>query len=138
MGGNGSKMRGNLDNSATREFKEVFFISNNIKVVQLKDNKKRVRLPEESNTPNRIYVIFNKDGTLKSIGKYGSDCLKKFEIHFDHKHDGLQPHYHKWIYKGENARGPMTSGNGKHSKTVAHAPTKRMIELIKKIKLYAP
>lgn len=76
MGGNGSKMRGNLDNSATREFKEVFFISNNIKVVQLKDNKKRVRLPEESNTPNRIYVIFNKDGTLKSIGKYGSDCLK--------------------------------------------------------------
>lgn len=36
MGGNGSKMRGNLDNSATREFKEVFFISNNIKVVQLK------------------------------------------------------------------------------------------------------
>lgn len=136
MGANGSKASGALDNPVNREFKIVFFISKNIEVVQLKNDNQRVRLPEESNTPNRVYVVQNRDGTLKSIGRYDSNCLKKFEMHFDHEHEGMKPHYHKWVSKGENARGPETKGTGKHSKTVAHPLTKGMMKLYDKIKRY--
>jgi len=47
MGANGSKASGALDNPDNREFKSVFFISENIEVVQLRNEKQRVRLPEE-------------------------------------------------------------------------------------------
>lgn len=136
MGANGSKASGALDNPVNREFKSVFFISKNIEVVQLKNDKQRVRLPEESNTPNRVYVVQNKDGTLKSIGRYDSNCIKKFEMHFDHEHDGLKPHYHKWVSKGGTARGPETRGNGKNARTIAHPLTKGMMKLYEKIKNY--
>ncbi|MCM1143002.1 MAG: hypothetical protein NC453_30930 [Muribaculum sp.] len=138
MGANGSKASGALENSQNREFDTQFFISKNIEVVQLRNANQRVRLPEESHTPNRVYVVFNKDGTLKSIGRYGSDCLKKFEMHFDHEHDGLQPHYHKWVSKGGTARGPETKGSGKNSRTIAHPFTKGMMKLYTKVKYYAP
>lgn len=138
MGANGSKASGVLDNPDNREFKSVFFFSKDIEVVQLKNDKQRVRLPEESNSPNRVYVVYNKDGSLKSIGRYGSNCLKKFEMHFDHEHDGLQPHYHKWVSKGGTARGPETRGTGKNSRTIAHPLTKGMMKLYNKIKDYTP
>lgn len=137
MGANGSKASGALDNPDNREFKSVFFISKNIEVVQLKNVNQRVRLPEESNTPNRVYVVYNKDGSLKSIGRYDSNCLKKFEMHFDHEHDGMRPHYHKWVSKGMTARGPETKGSGKHAKTIAYPLTKGMLQLYNKIKNYA-
>lgn len=138
MGGNGSKARCVLDNPINREFDGKFFISENIEVVELKNNRQRVRLPEESNTPNRIYAIFNRDGSLKSIARYDSNCLKQFEIHIDHKHDGIQPHYHMWVSKGGVARGPETRGKGKNSHTIAHPLTKGMKRLYDKIKQYSP
>jgi hypothetical protein len=137
MGANGAKANGSLDNPDNREFKSVFFISNNIEVVQLKNENQRVRLPEESYTPNRVYVAYNKDGSLKSIGRYNSNCLKIFEMHFDHEHDGMKPHYHKWVSKGGTARGPETKGTGKHAKTIAYPLTAGMMELYKTVKKYA-
>lgn len=138
MGANGSKASGALEDPNNREFKSVCFISKNIEVVQLKNDKQRVRLPEESHTPNRVYVVYNKDGSLKSIGRYDSTCLKKFEMHFDHEHDGLNPHYHKWVSKGGVARGPETKGNGKNARNIAYPLTKGMIKLYEKIKTYTP
>jgi hypothetical protein len=137
MGANGSKASGALDNPDNREFKSVFFISENIEVVQLKNEKQRVRLPEESHTPNRVYVAYNKDGSLKSIGQYDSDCLKIFEMHFDHEHDGMRPHYHKWVSKGGIARGPETKGSGKNARTIAYPLSGEMIKLYDIIKKYS-
>ena len=76
-------------------------------------------------------------GQLKSIGRYDSNCLKKFEMHFDHEHDGVKPHYYKWVSKRGNARGPEMKGTGKNAKTKAHPLTKGMMKLYNKVKQYA-
>lgn len=138
MGANGSKASGALEDPNNREYKSVFFISKNIEVIQLKDSNRRIKLPEESQTPNRVYAIFDKNGALKSIARYDSDCLKKFEMHFDHEHDGLKPHYHKWVDKGNGKRGPEKKGSGKNSKNKAYPLTEGMKKLYDKIKEYAP
>jgi len=53
-------------------------------------------MPEESHSPNAVYVMMNKNGNgIKSIAIYDKDCMKVAEIHpADHK--GTGPHYHKW------------------------------------------
>lgn len=147
MGGNGSKGRGDLENPEKREYRTnvAFEITDNIKVIESKNSNAKVKLPEESHTPNRVYVAINKNtsvqftnsdpfaGKLKSIAVYGDDCLKKFEIHVDHKHDGLQEHYHPWI-EGK----PQKAGKGKHSHNVAYPLRPEMKELLEFIKTKVP
>lgn len=96
MGAVGSFERGTANSEAGRDYKTIYSIGDNIKVLELKNPKKGVKLPEESHTPNRIYVTFYKDGhDVKAIAKYGSDGKKLYEIHtIDHK--GLGAHYHVW------------------------------------------
>ncbi len=96
MGAVGSFDRGVTNIESNRNYKTIFSIGDNIKVLENKNSKKGVKLPEESHTPNRIYVTFYKDGHgLKAIAKYGKDGKKIFEIHtIDHK--GLGAHYHTW------------------------------------------
>jgi len=90
-----------------------------------------VKLPEESHTPNRIYVAVNKPATdkkglndsyagkLKFIAVYGDNGKKLFEIHVDHTHNGMSVHYRPW----ENGH-PTKGGTGKHSQNVAYALTR--------------
>lgn len=142
MGANGSKARGILETPAGRTYHTVISITDNIKVIESNNKNLNVKLPEESHTTNRIYVVVNKPATdnkgkndpyagkLKSIGVYGSDCKKLFEIHVDHAHDGMTIHYHPW----ENGH-PVKTGNGKNSPNVAHPLTpdmKKLLEIIKK------
>lgn len=139
MGGNGSKGEGFLEDEATREYKTIHEIEENIKVVIVKSLKARVKLPEESHTPNRIYVTVNRSnnakdansisyGKLKGIAVYGNDCKKLYEIHVDHKHAGMPIHYHPWI-DGK----PKHVGNGKHADTVAYPLTEEMTNLLNKV-----
>lgn len=95
MGGNGSRGKGLLNSELGRNWKTVATIGE-IQIVQLKISTKHNKLPEESHTANRIYAIFEKDGSdVKAIAKYGNDGKKIWEIHtIDHK--GLGPHLHKW------------------------------------------
>ena len=96
MGAVGSFERGTANTEAGRNYKTIYSIGDIIKVLELKNPKKGVKLPEESHTPNRIYATFYKDGhDVKAIAKYGLDGKKLFEIHtIDHK--GLGAHYHVW------------------------------------------
>ena len=95
MGGNGSRGKGLLDSEMGRNWKTVTTIGE-IHVIQLKDPNKSNKLPEESHTVNRIYAIFEKDGSdVKAIAKYDSNGKKVWEIHTtDHK--GLGAHFHLW------------------------------------------
>ena len=147
MGANGSKAGGYLETPAGRTYHTVISITDNIKVVAPNNKNTNVKLPEESHTPNRIYVAINKPttdkkgqndpyaGKLKSIGVYGPDCKKLYEIHVDHKHDGMSIHFHPW----ENGH-PVKTGTGKNAKNVAFPLTpemKKLLEIVKKKVPYA-
>lgn len=96
MGANGSHASGVLKTEEGRAYKTLFKIGDNIVYLSQKNPKKEGKLPEESHTPNRIYVSFKADGKdVKAIAKYGSDGKKLWEIH-TLNHKGIQPHYHVW------------------------------------------
>lgn len=94
MGGNGSFLNGYTNFEKNREYKTIFTIGDNIKI--LERLKKGVKLPEESHTPNRVYATYYRDGKgLKEVAEYGKDGKKIYEIHtIDHQ--GLGTHYHPW------------------------------------------
>lgn len=145
MGANGSKASGVLEYPMGRTYHTIISISDNIKVVESNNKNANVKLPEESHTPNRIYVVINKPATgnkgkndphagkLKSIGVYGEDCRKLYEIHIDHVHDGLTIHYHPW----ENGH-PIKAGNGKNAPNKAFTLTPEMNKLLEIVKKKVP
>lgn len=145
MGANGSKGKGLLEDPRNRNYHTALDISDNIKVVEANNKNANVKLPEESHTPNRIYVAINKPATdkkgqkdpyagkLKSIAVYGSDCKKLFEIHVDHTHNGLAIHYHPW----ENGH-PVKNGTGKNAHNIAFPLTSEMKKLLEQVKSKVP
>ena len=121
MGGNGSVSSGVLNSEAGRKYVNVFRIDDNTLVLEQKNKKLGIKLPEESHTSGRIYVAFKKDGSdVKSIAKYGPDGLKIWEIHTD-DHHGLHPHYHPWR-------------NGKPVKDDVRNLTEEMKRILQKIR----
>ena len=96
MGGNGSFIHGWTATESGRRWQTILVLEDGTKVIELKNKKGAVKLPEESHSPDSTYAIFNKNGTgVKAIAKYGTDGKKIWEIHTtDHK--SLGAHYHKW------------------------------------------
>lgn len=147
MGANGSKGKGLLEDPEMRDYRtnEIFQISDNIVVVEAKNKNAKVKLPEESHTPNRVYVAVNKPATdkigqndpyagkLKSIAVCGSNCKKLYEIHVDHTHGGMPEHYHPW----ENGH-PVKAGRGKNAHNVAYPLTAEMKQLLQQVKNKVP
>lgn len=145
MGANGSKASGVLETPAGRIYHTVISITDNIKVIEPNNKNVNVKLPEESHTPNRVYVAINKPATnkkgqndphagkLKSIGVYGPDCKKLYEIHVDHTHNGLSVHFHPW----KNGR-PVKEGTGKNAPNKALSLTSEMNEIFKIVKNKVP
>jgi hypothetical protein len=81
MGGNGSFLSGITNFENGRMYKTVSSIGDNIKVLETKNPKAGVKLPEESHTPNRTYATFYRNGKgLKEIARYGPDGKKIEEI----------------------------------------------------------
>lgn len=121
MGANGSFANGSTATEEGRNWRTVMTLPNGVKVIELKNRKANHKAPEESHSPNSVYVMFNKNGNgIKSISKYGPDGKKEYEIHtVDHK--GLGVHYHKW----ENGH-PLPP----------HPITEAMKHLLNKIKSY--
>lgn len=96
MGGNGSFIKKSTVSESGRRWKTVYTTKSGIKIIEMKNPKASLKLPEESHSPNSIYAIFNKGGKgLKSIAKYGADGKKLFEIHTT-DHNGLGAHFHPW------------------------------------------
>lgn len=108
MGANGSAASGSTSTESGRNWKTVLVLPNGMKVIELKNPKANHKAPEESHSPNSLYVMFNKDGKgIKSISKHGEDCKKVFEIHTqDHK--GLGVHYHPWHNGRPDDAAPLT------------------------------
>lgn len=105
MGGNGSYSSGSTNTEEGRRWKTIDILPNGVKVLELKNPKSNLKLPEESHTPNSIYTIANKDGSgIKAIGVYGDDGEKLYEIHTEN-HNGISPHYHKWSNGGPSGKG---------------------------------
>lgn len=96
MGGNGSYSRGLTRTEEGRAYQTIYDVDDNIKIIERKNKKLGIKLPEESHTPGRIYAVVNKTGSdIKSIAIYGQDARKIYEIHTD-DHRGLKPHWHPW------------------------------------------
>ncbi len=96
MGGNGSHASGVLNSEEGRAYRTIFTMGENIKVLEQKDPQKGGKLPEESRTPNRIYVSLYANGKdVKAIAQYDENGKKMYEIHTA-EHKGYQPHYHIW------------------------------------------
>lgn len=96
MGANGSFANGTTSTEEDRRWKTVAVTESGIKIIEMKNPKSSLKLPEESHSPNSIYAVFNKGGNgLKGISKYGPDGKKLFEIHTT-DHHGLGLHYHAW------------------------------------------
>lgn len=122
MGANGSHASGVLNTEEGRKYKTLFKMEDNIIVLEQKDPKHKGKLPEESHTPNRIYVSFMANGKdVKEISQYGSDGKKLWAIHTN-DHKGLKPHYHIWKNGAPSVDGyPLTT---------------QMQELLKKVRNY--
>ena len=121
MGGNGSFFSGITNFENGRMYKTVSSIGDDIKVLETKNPKAGVKLPEESHTPNRIYATFYRNGKgLKELAEYGTDGKRLNSIHII-DHHGLGSHWHPWK-------------NGGQVPTEAYPINSRMRNLIDKIK----
>jgi len=96
MGANGSHASGILHIEEGRAYKTLFTLGDNVVYIDQKNPKQSGKTPEESHTPNRIYVSFLKNGKdIKDISLYGADGKKYLQIHTE-PHHGIAPHYHIW------------------------------------------
>ena len=74
MGGNGSFFSGITNFEENRRYKTILSIGDNIKILETKNPRLSLKLPEESHTPGRIYATFDRNGKgLKEIAEYGPD-----------------------------------------------------------------
>ncbi len=90
-----------------------------IKFVTIRDEVESPRVPLETRTPKRIYVLVGKRGQLKAISFYDSKGMKRLQLDLDHKHKGFKPHRHTGYDHGDGDD--------------ARASEKRLIALIAKI-----
>ena len=121
MGGNGSFISGITKFEDGRHYKTILSIGDNIKILETKNPKLSLKLPEESHTPGRVYATFYRNGKgLKELAEYGSDGKRLNSIHII-DHHGLGSHWHPWK-------------NGGQVPTEAYPINSRMRNLIDKIK----
>ena len=90
-----------------------------IKFVELRSQVEKPRVPIETRTPKRIYVLVGRKGELKSISFYDSKGRRRLQLDLDHPHSGISPHRH--------------TGYG-HDEGVALRPSeKRLVTIVEKI-----
>lgn len=120
MGGNGSFFSGITNFEENRRYKTILSIGDNIKILETKNPRLSLKLPEESHTLGRIYATFYRNGKgLKEIAEYGPDGKRINSIHIV-DHNGLGSHWHPWK-------------NGGQVENSAHTLDDRMKGLINKI-----
>lgn len=115
MGANGSHASGVLESIENRKYYTLFKMADNVIVLGQKSANKSGKLPEESHTPNRVYVSFMADGSdVKEIAQYGDDGKKLYAIHtLEHRNryskECISPHYHIWKNGSQSKEGyPLT------------------------------
>ncbi len=132
MGGNGSCVNGSINSELGRKWRTIDAFGD-IQIVQLKNMRVPNKLPEESHTPNRIYAIFEKDGSdVKAIAKYGADGRKIWEIHTV-DHEGLGVHFHYWENGHPERKFDIEKGK---MRNVAHELTPQMKKMLSNLRNY--
>ena len=131
MGANGSHANVSTQSDAGRRWWTIGSIGE-IQIIQLKNLTSPNKLPEESCTPNRIYAVFEKDGSdVKGIAKYGGDGKKEWEIHTT-DHDNLGPHYHPW----KDGRPIQVTDSNGNKRNKAYSLDDYKKSLLKKVRNY--
>lgn len=90
-----------------------------IKFVELRSQVEKPRVPLETQTPKRTYVLVGRKGELKAITFYDSKGRRRLQIDLDHFHDGNMPHRH--------------TGYGHDDGTALRPSEKRLVSIIEKI-----
>lgn len=66
-----------------------------IKFVTIRSEVEKPRVPLETRTPKRIYVLVGRKGQLKAISFYDSEGRRRLQIDLDHEHNKHKPHRHE-------------------------------------------
>ena len=90
-----------------------------IKFVELRSQVEKPRVPLETRTPKRTYVLVGRKGELKAITFYDSKGLRRLQIDLDHFHGGNMPHRH--------------TGYGHDNGTALRPSEKRLVTIIETI-----
>ncbi len=108
MGSRGAFEDVNMGNFSFKEGGQHYFsigsLSSDSNVKVIVQDAKRVKAPEYSHTPGRIYAVV-KDGRLKHLAYYDENHMQAVSIDFDHEHDGVQPHRHVYLSHNKNDPG---------------------------------
>lgn len=106
MGGRGyhNDVQGYLNsNGRTSEYSKISEISTDkIDFIVDSVNPNCPVAPEFSNSPNKIYVLMDRNGTgIKSVTVYDENHEQKYSIHLDHPHNKEKgPHVHSGLNSG--------------------------------------
>lgn len=132
MGSNGSPAKAAKTSRIGNNYNTVGHVGK-IEIVQKKNPKDSLKLPERSNVPNKIVAMFKKDGSdVKAIAKYDKDGNKIWEIHTT-DHDDLREHYHPW----KNGRPVQNWDKAKNKmRNEVHKLTKEMKQYLKQVQNY--
>lgn len=85
------------------------------KVLEPKDPKSSLNLPERSNTPGTVYVLYRKDGTFSQLRAFGADRMPLYDIDYG-RHWGKENYLHIHYFKnGERMGGNSVIAIEKHS-----------------------
>ena len=96
---------GNFDFvSGGQHYQSLGTLSNNLNVKVIIQDSSRVKAPEYSHTPGRVYAIV-KDGSLKHLAYYDEDHRQAVSIDFAHYHGGVKPHRHEYMNHDKNSPG---------------------------------
>lgn len=82
--------------SAPAKWQTVDYVDG-IKVLAPKNDKASMSLPERSNTPGTMYLLYRKDGVFDQLRVFGKDRIPQYDIDYG-KHQGkksLHIHYYE-------------------------------------------
>lgn len=65
-----------------------------IKVLEPKDPKASISLPERSNTPGTAYLSYRKNGTFDQLRVFGKDRIPQYDIDYGRHQGRLSLHVH--------------------------------------------
>jgi len=91
MGGRGSFIK---EGGFVKKRYHVVDFMNGVKVLEPKDPRERLSLPERSGTPGTSYVSYQKDGTFRQFITFDENRMPVYEIDYGKHKKKLSLHVH--------------------------------------------
>ncbi len=77
-----------------------------VKVLEPKDPKASLSLPERSNTPGTAYVSYKKDGAFSQYIQFDNNRMPEYQIDYG-THDGKKSLHVHYYSNGERSKNPV-------------------------------